>query len=1048
MNRIIRLIFAALLFCGAAVPLHGQVVTATLLGTVTDNTGAVVPGATVTVRNVGTDRTWSHVTEGDGRYREPLLPVGTYEIRVELAGFAPQVRRGVQLTVGSEVTINFVLSPASLQEDVIVTGEAPVVQTSSSEVGALVDQKQIQQLPLNARDVQQLAILQPGVQSQSAYNGLYGANISVRGSRPEQNRYLLNGVDAGTTFGTAPVSAANIIMGVEGLQEFSVLTSDYSAAYGTKQGGVINMITKAGTNNFRGSLYEFHRNEKFDSKNYFDQGDIPPFQRDQFGASFGGPIARGKTFFFANYEQFRQRLGLSHVGIVPDERARQGYLPDPDRPGREIFVGVAPQMQPYLALWPRGNGRVLGDGTMEYFSNPEQSIDERYFTTRVDHALTSKDNFWTVLTGDWSESLTPEESGSFGAHAARDKLIWSAQNSHVFSNNLVNSVRVGVNWNRYLDENDPLVDIDRAMYIGPDPFLTPSGHGQFPGIEVGELSGLAGSGNGPVWYDHLGINIDAEFNFTRGAHSFQFGGTWSRSMDDGSYVAEQARGETLFDTLEQFMRGRASRVNIILPGSYGESNFRSQLGSVYVEDSWRASSRLTVNLGVRWEALLQMDEANGKVSNLRGGPTDTAPTIGNPILEAEKNNFAPRFGFNWDVFGDGRTSVRGGGGVFHNQISPFSLRELTNNVPFTTQVSILNAPWPNVFDAYSPSTAPPDFGAVEFQPKTPVLYSYHLSVQRDLGKRTAVTVSYVGSQGRNLPSGTIVNNDFGNRLVPQVLDDGSYFWPTGQRRPNQNFGRIGYGQFIYESSYNALQFSVERRVAEGLAFTGNYTWSDCIDDVSGELNVAVQNTGAGTVLQYARDPKSGRGNCSFTSVHSGNITTTWDLPGRDLGGALGAVFGGWRWSTITTLQSGLPFNITTGFNRSRQNVANNALGDRPNWAASCNADSVIRGGVQQYFDPNCFELPPPGFLGNVPARVLRGPGLITSDWSFAKGFRFNGERRLEIQAQIFNIFNRANFAVPNGRNWINANTRNTQAGRITRTVTSSRQAQFGIKFLF
>jgi hypothetical protein len=1038
----------AMLLSGLAAPVQGQVVTATILGTVTDDSGAVIPGATVIIRNMGTDRTRSVVTDGEGRYREPQLPVGQYEIRVELQGFAAQVRRNVQLSVGSEVVLNFVVSPASLTEAVMVTGEAPVVQTSSSSVGALVDQKQIQQLPLNARDVQQLAVLQPGVQSQSAYNGLYGANISVRGSRPEQNRYLLNGIDSGTTFGTAPVSAANIIMGVEGLQEFSVLTSDYSAAYGTKQGGVINMVTKAGTNSYRGSAYEFHRNEKFDTKNYFDQGENPPFQRDQFGVSIGGPIVRNRVFFFTNYEQFRQRLGLSHVGFVPDERARLGFLPDPARPGQEIFVGVAPQMQPYLALYPRGNGAVLGDGVMEYFSNPEQEIDERYITARIDYQLSTKDNFWTVLTGDWSESITPESSGAFGAHAARDKIIWSAQNSHTFTNNFVNSVRVGVNWNRYLDENDPLVDIAREMYIGPDPFLTPTGHGQFPGIDVGELSTLAGSGNGPVWYDHLGINLDAEFNYTRGAHSWQFGGTWSRSADDGSYVAEQARGETLFDTLGDFMRGRASRVNIILPGSFGRSNFRSQLGSVYVEDSWRASSRLTVNLGVRWEALLQMDEAEGKVANLRGGPMDSAPTIGNPIIEAEKTNFAPRFGFNWDVFGDGRTSIRGGGGVFHNQISPFSLRELTNNIPFTTQVSILNAPWPNVYDAYSPSTAPPDFGAVEYKPKTPALYSYHVAVQRDLGARTAVTVSYVGSQGRNLPSGTIVNNDFGNRLVPEVLADGTYFWPAGQQRPNPNFGRIGYGQFIYESTYNALQLHVERRVGEGLAFTGNYTWADCIDDVSGELNVAVQNTGAGTVLQYARDPKSGRGNCSFTSVHSGNITTTWDLPGQNLTGALGAVLGGWRWSTITTMQGGLPFNITTGFNRSRQNVANNALGDRPNWASGCNADNVIQGGVTQYFDPACFELPAPGFLGNVPARELRGPGLITSDWSFAKGFRFNGDRRLEVQAQIFNIFNRANFAVPNGRIWINANNRNTQAGRITRTVTSSRQAQFGIKLIF
>lgn len=1038
---------AVLLGVTVAAPslLWAQTVTGTILGTVTDSTGALLPGATVTIRNTGTDRTRSVVSDAHGRYREPQLPVGPYEARAELQGFTTQVRQNLQVTVGSELVLNFTLQVATVRETVTVTSEAPIVQTSSAEVGALVDQKMIQQLPLNARDIQQLATLQPGVQSQAAYNGLYGANITVRGSRPEQNRYLLNGVDAGTTFGTAPVSAANIIMGVEGLQEFKVLSSDYSAAYGLKQGGVVNMVTKSGTNTFHGSAYEFTRNDAFDARNFFDQADVPPFQRDQFGASIGGPIRKGGTFFFANYEQFRQRLGLSLLSFVPDARARQGFLPS--RTAGETFVGVVPRMVPYLALYPLPNGRNLGDGTAEFFSNPEQKIDERYVTLRVDHQLSPKDTFWTVLTGDWSESLTPEGSTNFAGHATRNKIVWSAQNSHTFSGNFVGSLRVGANWNRYLDENDPLVDIARSMYIGPDPFLTPTKHGQFPGIEVGGLSGLASTGNGPVWYDHLGISLDAEFNYTRGAHAWRFGGSWLRSSDDGSYVAEQARGETSFDTLTDFLQGRAARVNIILPGSKFQTDFRSQLVSSYAEDQIRLR-RVTLTAGLRWEALLQMDEAQGEIANLRGGPVDATPTVGNPILKGQKNNFAPRVGFNWDVFGDGSTSLRAGGGIFYNQVSPFSLRELSNNVPLTTQLSLNNVSFPNVFDGFVPSLVRPDFGAVEFAPKTPVLYSYHAAVQREIGWKTAVTVSYVGSQGRHLPSGTIVNNDFGNRLVPQVLPDGRYFWPTGLTRPNPNFGRIGYGQFIYASSYNALQVAAERRVGEGLGFTANYTFTNCVDDVSGELNVAVQNTGAGNVLQYARDPKSGRGNCSFTSEHSANFTTTWDLPGQKLEGVVGAFLGGWRWATITTIQSGLPFNVTTGFNRSRQNVASGGLGDRPNWAQGCDANNVILGGVDAYFNVNCFEMAEPGFLGNVPARTLRGPGLFTSDWSLAKTFRIGDHKRIELQVQAFNIFNHPNFGVPVGRIWLNATRRNAAAGRITRTVTPSRQMQFGLKFVF
>jgi len=245
-----------------------------------------------------------------------------------------------------------------------------------------------------------------------------------------------------------------------------------------------------------------------------------------------------------------------------------------------------------------------------------------------------------------------------------------------------------------------------------------------------------------------------------------------------------------------------------------------------------------------------------------------------------------------------------------------------------------------------------------------------------------------------------------------------------------------------------MQFLVERRVAQGLSFTGNYTWSHCIDDVSGELNTAVQNTGAGSVLQYARDPHSGRGNCSFTSVHSGNITTTWDLPGRNLKGAAGVLAGGWRWSTITTMQGGVPFNVTTGFNRSRQNVASSALGDRPDWAPGCDANNVIQGGIDEYFKVSCFVMNRAGYLGNVPARVLRGPGLMTSDWSLTKNFRLAHGRRIEVQAQAFNITNRANFAVPAAAIWSNATKIRPTVGRITRTVTPSRQMQFGVKFSF
>ena len=586
------------------------------------------------------------------------------------------------------------------------------------------------------------------------------------------------------------------------------------------------------------------------------------------------------------------------------------------------------------------------------------------------------------------------------------------------------------------------------MYVAENPFVTPSGRGQFESTSIGSMTGMATSGNAPVWYQHNAIGFDTQFNYLRGEHSWKFGGAYQFSADNGSYTAVQARGEISFDTYQQFLAGIATRANVILPGSDPRRNFRSHSASVFAEDSWRARKNLTLSLGLRWEALLSLTEKNGKFANLRGGPMDPVPTVGNPVLIAQKGNVAPRVGLNWDVFGDGKTSIRGGGGMFYNQINPFSLRESSNNYPLTTQFSLTNVPFPNVFSALTgPVSVVPDFGGIEFRPKTPVLYSYHASLQRELWWKTAVTLSYVGSQGRHLPSGTIVNSDWGNRLVPQIVN-GQYFWPAGLTRPNPNFGRIGFGQFVLTSNYNAFQANVERRLAQGFAFGGNYTHARCFDEASGELNTALGNGGGPSVLQYSGDLKSGYGPCSFVSVNSGNIMTTWDLPGQNLKGVAGAALGGWRWSTVWTMQGGVPFEIKTGFNRSRQNVTSSSLGDRPNWAPGCDANSAFLGQVNAWFDVNCFVLNDVGFLGNVQARAMRGPGLFTSDWSLAKSFSFMNGRRIEVQAQAFNITNQVNFRVPAASLWQNATTRNPNAGRITATVTPARQVQFGVKFTF
>jgi hypothetical protein len=1025
---------------------RAQVVTGTILGTVSDSSGSVVPGATITIRHVGTGQTRTVVTDAGGRYRESQLPIGSYEIRAELQGFKAEVRQNLGLTVGAELVVTFALQVGAVEETVLVSGDAPLVQTSSTEVSALVDQRMLQQLPLNARDVQQLATLQPGVQQQR-YNSLYGPQIVVSGVRPSHNRFLLNGIDTTGTFSFSPVSAAGILMGVEGLQEFKVLTNDYSAAYGVKQGGVVNMVTKAGSNAFHGSTYHFQRKDVFDARNYFDQGDVPPFNREQFGGSFGGPIVRGKTFFYANYEQFRQRLGLSNLAIVPDVRARQGFLPDPARPGQEINVGVAQAIVPYLSLMPAPNGRTIGGGTAEYFSNPPQSLDERYITVRLDQQLGAKDAVWGVYTGDWSESFSPLLNPNFAEHQDYNKGILSVQEVHTFSPNLVNTTRFGLNRTWYFLRADPTVAIDRSLYFVADPFYAPTSVGQFGQLGVTGLTGLATS-TGPRWFQHTTFNVDSDFNYTRGAHAWKFGGSAGRWHDDGAVANPSSRGDVSFQTLRDFLQAKPRQVNIFVPWSDPGRRWRNSILGLYVEDSMRLRPTFTLSAGVRWETMFGPTEADGKVVNLRGGPLDPAPTVGTPYFNQPRDLFAPRVGFNWDAFGNGKTSVRGGGGTFFSQITPALYYTQTGaNSPFTTQLLIPNPAFPNPFAGTLPSQALQDFAAIEDNPSVPTIYSYHLGVQREIGHRTSVTVTYIGSQGRHLTRNGVLNTSDENIPNPQILADGSYYWPAGGTRPNPNFGRIAVIHFDANSSYDSVHFVVERRVGQGLAFSSNYTFGRCVDDISDEFNQT--STNAGGRLQYNRDRKSSRGPCAFNSDHALNITTTWDLPGHNLKGLAGGVIGDWRWSTITSLQSGVPFEIFTGFNNSRQNVINSPLGDRPSWAPGCNAQNAVTGDPNQYFKPECFVLPQPGYLGNVESRGMLGPALFTTDWSLTKTFSVGGGKRIEVQAQAFNLTNRTNFSVPSQTTlWQDANTRVASAGRVTRTSTSSRQLQFGARFAF
>ena len=444
------LLVVVALLIGLSDPLHAQDTTATIAGGVRDQSGGMLPGVTVTARNLGTGAARTEVTSAEGLYRLRNLPLGAYEVRAELAGFQTSVRRGIELTVGREAIVDLVMGVGDLAEEIVVTGEAPLVDTSSGTLGGLVTREKIEQLPLNGRDLTQLMTLESGVTmirrgSQDATAG-FGAKMSISGARPDMVGWLLDGTDIQNTFKTGPAGAAGVQLGVEAVQEFRVLSNSYTAEYGTVGGGVVNTVTKSGTNSLRGSLFEFHRNSALDSKNFFDVTNDPPdFVRNQFGASLGGPLVKNRTFFFATYEGLRQRLGVTRFGSVPTADARRGVLPTQT-------VTVHPAVVPLLDLLPLPNGKDNGNGTGEYITVQEDPTTQHYFTGRVDHSFSGNHTAFLRFTSDRGEASDSDDINIIASPMRSERQWVTLEQSSVLTSRWLNKLRLGYNhWYRRRD---------------------------------------------------------------------------------------------------------------------------------------------------------------------------------------------------------------------------------------------------------------------------------------------------------------------------------------------------------------------------------------------------------------------------------------------------------------------------------------------------------------------------------------------------------------------------------------------------------------------
>jgi Carboxypeptidase regulatory-like domain len=1022
-----------------AAPIRAQVITATVRGVVKDPSDALLPGARVTMTNTANGSTRSVTTDASGAYEITSLAPGNYQLAAERAGFKRFVRSGIQLTIGQEVNLPLTMELGAVTQQVEVTSAMPLVNTQNASVSGLVGGSTIREMPLNGRSFDQLAQLSVGVSAyhqggQNLQNGP-GVKMSISGGRPESIYWMLDGTNILGHSNFSPGSAAGNNLGVDAIQEFRVYTHDYSAEIGVRGSGAVSIVSRSGTNQFHGTAYEFYRNSKMDVRNFFDIGSPPPFNRHQYGGSIGGPIKHDKTFFFANVEHLRERLGQTLVGLVPNAAARQGILPSGN-------VVVNPTVVPYLKLFPLPNGPDLGDGTAEFFSSYSQPTNETYYMGRVDQRFSDKDSLFGRVTADVASVQPSDENIPGWVESERTQSLFTTiQETHIFRSNLLNEFRIAFNRTNPRDSStgvtpltsDPsLKFIPTAPEMGSIKFSV--GRGPQQG---GALSGI-GVGTDPRTFTQNIFEYTDDVTQIKGRHSLRYGADIQRIQFNGQLL-ESPLGTYSFIGLASFLEGLPAVVEEQLPGSDGTRGFRQTLVATFIQDNYKLRPNLTLNLGLRWEFTTIPSEVHGHVANLFN-VLDPSPRYGVLLTQnSSLRDLAPRFGLAWDPTGSGKMAVRLGGGIFFSQVMGRNYYTYALHSPYDRLTDVRNPPFPNPF-ANGFVNAPVENDRIDPNLKTPTVYQYSLIIERQFLGNFSASIGYVGSHGVHL-----LRNYEGNTAIPTILPGGTPFYPPGSPVRNPNFGPIFTLASDSISNYNSLQASIQKRFSHGLQFQMNYTWGKSTDDASCLQKGQCTNSIAFT--QYPQGRAEDKGLSTFNIAQLVSADFTYDLPRlRANAEAAKAVMNGWELGGIVHVSSGIPLDIVTGFSRSGDGQTSPP--DRPNLKPG-ESNNPVFGRVNKWFDPTAFELPPPGFYGNLGRDTVIGPGMETFDMSLVRHFRFGREGMgLDFRFEVFNLLNHANFGNPRTSIFNSKGSVLASAGLITTTITSSRQIQLGLKFKF
>jgi len=1055
-----------------------------------------MPGTTITVRNRSTNETRTTVSSADGLYRVTNLPRGTYDVKAELQGFQTMTQTNVLLTVGETVRLDFAMAVGGLNETVSVVSTATLVNTEEGRISNLVDEKRVSELPLNGRNVFQLMELQPGATGNPG-NAVLGGSAGgtsafVNGQRNRANNFLLDGTDNNDQF-TAGRVAVN--PNVDMIQEFRVSSNNFSAEFGRNSASVVNVVTKAGTNDFHGTAYEFLRNDALDARTVF-AAKVDPLKFNQFGATNGGPIVRNRTFYFASYEGLRVTRGTTLVRTVETPEFRQlvaqrfpnsiaNFLfqnfpaPAPTSNIRDTGQPVAglatesaannpgvttnPNYTPQGALY-RNVLQATPDGIPDIGSvniPVSENIDGDQFSIRGDHDLSASARLLGRFLWDDRQSddkQTIPRSDGFNQPVDEKGRNLTIGYTHVLSNTLVNEARFGYAYRKrgLLANNEgvPNVAFDDGI------------------VSFGNLP------TNPAFFEQKTFHWVDTVSWTKGSHGLKFGGEVRHIRDNSDFAVR--RGGYQFLNIHDFAMDEVSRVTImgINPGTGliepNIRNFRFWETGFFVQDDWRLRSNLTVNLGLRHEWFGRPSEAHDLLTNLILGPGSDifeqirTGTVGkvDQVVPDDWNNFAPRLGFSWDPWSNGKVAVRGGYGMAYERLFNNSITNIRFNPPFYS-FAVANpanvASQARIPIAYGPMNPDgtfrnepititgenhnigvqsglnivgniigwnPAFGTSQQSLRVPdpntkdaYAHNWFVGVQTELIWNLVVEANYLGNVGRHL--GRLVDyNTIRGDLFDGRLD-----------RLNPGFGGINFRAMLARSEYHGLQLQVNKRLSRGFTAQVSYTFGKAMDSGSDVQVGALPVDARALDLEWAVS--------DFDVRHRFVMNWLWELPFlKDAGGLTGALLGGWQVNGITALQSGFPFTVNTSAAYPTGDYNGDGVNnDRPNTPSFglTLPDDSRQAYINGLFPASAF--PRPDVIGDLPRNAYRGPGFASTDLSLFKNFSMPRETKLQFRVEFFNLFNRVNLRLPTG------NLASGTFGRSTQAF-SAREIQFALKLIF